>query len=109
MKKLLFLLPILALTACDNNKQIEKCIDDINSKVLCANDECNVLYIKHTLNEKIYYISLLPNEALTLSKNWDYPNIKMYKNDGKMEKHEKDACEVLERVNNFIANQKFPE
>lgn len=51
----------------------------------------------------------LPQEdALAISKNWDYNNMKVYDNtDNELKEHEKDACEVLDRLNAYIKAKGF--
>lgn len=82
--------------------KIEKCITDICKKVYCGNEECTTLAILNEENGKDFPLST--KDALSLSKNWDYNNMKYYRNDGKLEEHEKDACEVLTKLNKFIAD-----
>lgn len=77
----------------------EKCINEIVNKVWCKGNECEELMVWGDIDKRK---TLTPQEALALSKNWDYSNMKLYQNDGKLEKHERDACDVLERVNKFI-------
>lgn len=76
----------------------EKCITEIVDKVYCLNEECNKLSVHIGVKDKV----LSQEEALSLSKNWDYSNMKFYQNDGKLEEHEKDACEVVDRINKFV-------
>lgn len=78
--------------------KIEKCITDICEKVFCENDACNLLSIDTHVKTTV----LSAQDAISLSKNWDYNDMKYYRNDGKLEEHEKDACEVLDRINKFI-------
>jgi hypothetical protein len=82
--------------------KIEQCITDICKIVYCGNEECTKLVILNDNNGK--QTPLSPSDALSLSKNWNYSDMKFYRNDGKLEAHEKDACEVLDRLNKFIAN-----
>lgn len=76
----------------------ERCITGIVEKVFCENEECTKLSVFEEGKTR----ALSQQEALALSSNWNYKNMKYYRNDGKLEEHEKDACEVLERVNKFI-------
>ncbi len=76
----------------------EKCITEIVDKVYCLNEECNKLSVHIGVKDKV----LSQEEAISLSTNWDYSNMKFYRNDGKLEEHEKDACEVIDRVNKFV-------
>ncbi|MBO4672161.1 MAG: hypothetical protein J5608_00725 [Alphaproteobacteria bacterium] len=80
---------------------IEKCITEICATVYCTNNNCDKLQI---MTDDIKQI-LTPEEALSISQNWDYSNMKRYINDGKLEEHEKDACTVLEKLNKFIQLQ----
>ncbi len=83
--------------------KVEKCITDICNKVYCGDEKCSYLYILNEANGK--QIQLSQQDALSLSKNWDYSNMKVYQNDGKLEAHEKDACSVLTRINKFIQDK----
>ena len=76
----------------------EKCITEIVDKLFCLNEECNKLSLRIGVKSKV----LSQEEAFSLSTNWDYSNMKFYQNDGKLEEHEKDACEVIDRINKFI-------
>lgn len=78
--------------------KIERCITEICEKVYCENEECTKLSVFDEGNTKF----LSQQEALALSSNWNYNDMKHYRNDGKLEEHEKDACEVLDRLNKFI-------
>lgn len=82
--------------------KIEKCITNICKIVYCGNEECTKLVILNDNNGK--QTPLSPSDALSLSKNWNYSDMKFYRNDGKLEAHEKDACEVLDRLNKFITD-----
>lgn len=88
--------------------KIERCINEIVQTVFCLNsvgnpdqekESCDFLMLV-THNGKS--LDLTQKDALSISSNWDYKNIKLYQNDGKLEEHEKDACEVLDRLNKFI-------
>lgn len=79
--------------------KIEKCIIQIVDKLACNNEKCDELVIVNSKSK-----TLSKEEALALSKNWDYSNMKLYQNDGKLEEYEKDACDVLDRLNKFIHN-----
>ena len=39
---------------------------------------------------------------MKISSNWDYSNMRLYSNDGRLEEHEKDACEVVDRLFKYI-------
>lgn len=118
MKKQFFLmLPILMLaTACDNtenNKKIEKCIDQICDKVAYDGEK---LYILTTLNVhskdgqsvKMYsnhHVEIPAAEAIKITKNWDLNDIKLYTNsDQEIKEHEKDACDTLYNLNLYITS-----
>ena len=77
--------------------KIEKCITTIVDKVYCDNEECDRLYIFHSGH---HYLTA--EEALKISSNWDYSNMRLYSNDGRLEEHEKDACEVVDRLFKYI-------
>lgn len=87
--------------------KIEKCINTIVDTVSCDNEECNRLYIAGTVycdNEecKSDHHYLTAEAAIKISPNWDYSNMRTYVNDGKLEEHEKDACEVVDRLFKYI-------
>ena len=104
MKKVLFILPILALIACDkknSEKEIENCINQIADIVFCSPFDCESLYISYNGFEH----ELTAEEAVQLSPNWSYGNMHRYLPaifDGTLEEHEKDACETLERLKNYL-------
>lgn len=81
----------------------EKCINDIVETVYCISqnedETCDRLMVYSRSGKTL---DLTPKDALSISANWDYENMKLYNNDGKLEEHEKDACEVLDRLNKFI-------
>ena len=85
--------------------KIDKCISEICDKVYCLNMKCNALtiHIKGTTHD----FDLSAEDALSISKNWDYSNMKRYLNDGKLEEHEKDACDVVDRLNKYIHDNKL--
>lgn len=80
----------------------ERCINEIVQKVYCVssdeNGNCNRLSILY--NNKMLYLT--QKDALSISPNWNYANMNLYQNDGKLEKHELDACDALDRLNKFI-------
>lgn len=80
----------------------ERCINEILQTVYCIsndkNENCDALTILY--NGKM--LDLTQKDALSISANWDYKNMKLYQNDGILEEHESDACEVLDRLNKFI-------
>jgi len=80
--------------------KIEQCIQNIVQNVYCENEKCTQLYIYNEKNGR--RITLSQEQALSISKNWDYSNMKLYQNDGKLESHEKDACNVSEKLNKFM-------
>ncbi len=46
---------------------------------------------------------LSQEDALKISKNWNYDDIKLYNNDDNViQDYERDACDVLKRLNEFI-------
>lgn len=77
--------------------KIEKCITTIVDKVYCDNEECDRLYIFHSGR---HYLTA--EEAMKISSNWDYSNMRLYSNDGRLEEYEKDACEVVDRLFKYI-------
>ena len=80
--------------------KIEKCITTIVNKVYCNNEDCDRLYIFHDGHH--YYLTA--EEAIKISPNWDYSNMRLYTNDGRLEEYEKDACEVVNKLFNYIDN-----
>lgn len=119
MKKTIFLmLPIASvlLVACEkkeDTKKIERCIDQICEKVAYDGEK---IYMLTTLNVhskdgqsvKMYTnhkVEIPAEDAIKISKNWDYNNIKLYTNtDKKLQEHEKDACETLYNLNMYITS-----
>ena len=77
--------------------EIEKWITTIVDKVYCDNEECDRLSIFHHGH---HYLTA--EEAMKISPNWDYSNMRHYANDGRLEEHEKDACEVVDRLFKYI-------
>ena len=45
-------------------------------------------------------------EAISITENWSSTKQKQYKDDNKIEEHEKDACETLEKLEKFIIKHK---
>jgi hypothetical protein len=80
---------------------IEKCIDEICDKVyLNSRDGSFKLFLNIW---PVVDIELSAEQAKKLSRNWDYSNPKLYNNtDGILNDYEKDACEALNRVNNYL-------
>lgn len=102
----------------------ELCIEEIERSIYLESDEdiqpdqTKKLFLSKNINEftdsmssvKFYSDKfVLPQEdALNLSKNWDYNNMKLYNNsDGKLEDYEKDACEVASRLKDYIKSKGF--
>lgn len=83
--------------------KIEKCINTIGDLVYCDGENCDALYV--SINEGFASRVLTAEEAVKISPNWDYSNMRVYVNDGKLEEHEKDACEVVDRLLQFIDEQ----
>lgn len=77
--------------------KIEKCITTIVNKLHCDNEECSRLYIYHRGNH-----NLTAEDAIKISSNFDSSNMRRYTNDGKLEEYEKDACEVVDRLFQYI-------
>lgn len=87
-----------------DDKTIQDCIDQI------------VQYTYYTANPAAIKIScdknkttahtLTKEETLSISKNWNYDNIKLY-NSTEIEAHEKDACETLKKLRDFMQNKKL--
>lgn len=80
--------------------KIERCITNICEKVYCGDENCTYLLVFNNKTGK--QIPLSAQDAMSISNNWNYSDMKLYQNDGKLEEHEKDACGVLERLNKFI-------
>lgn len=78
--------------------KIEKCINTIVDMVQCDNEECDRLNIYYDFGH--YYLTA--EEAMKISSNWDYSNMRHYMNDGRLDEHEMDACEVVDRLVKYI-------
>ena len=76
--------------------KIEKCINNIVKTAYFFGDEKKLSVYAEKRKD------LTQEEALSISSNWNYSDMKLYQNDGKIEDYEKDACDVLERLNKFI-------
>jgi hypothetical protein len=100
--------------------ETEKCVQYITKNVFysqnCAtSDFCGLSIIvrkyKHFKDGSTIYHNEFKNipatDAIKISKNWDYLNPKFYKN-GK-EEHEKDACETVERLKQYMADKNLSE
>ncbi len=83
-----------------NDETIINCIEEIMNttfitsqnkiKISCANPD-------HELTSQ---------QALAISKNWDYNNLQLYSNtDSVVQEHEKDACETLKKLNKYIKDK----
>lgn len=77
--------------------KIEKCINTIVDKVYCMDENCDSLYIFYRGHHE-----LRAEAAMKISSNWDYSNMRHYTNDGRLDEHEKDACEVVDRLFKYI-------
>lgn len=82
--------------------KIERCITEIGNMVYSMGPDQNGIHHSLMINYGTHSLDIYEKDALSISKNWDYNNMKLYKNDGKLEEHEKDACEVLGRLKKFI-------
>ena len=112
------MLPIasILLTACEkkeDTKNIERCIDQICEKVAYDGEKIYMLttlkvHSKDGQSVKMYTnhkVDIPAEDAIKISKNWDYNNIKLYTNtDKKLQQHEKDACETLYNLNMYISS-----
>ena len=82
--------------------QIDQCIKEIYKTGLIYSDaDENKLAVRLGTGQVRV---ITQQEALSLSKNWNYSNMKLYKDDGRIESHERDACDVLKKLNNFVNN-----
>ncbi|MBD5388649.1 hypothetical protein HDR63_00120 [bacterium] len=81
----------------------ERCIQEIVDQVWCSDENCTSLQVFQ--NGDTYIGTLTATEALALSPNWDYSNMKLYDNDGVIQDHEKDACDVLKRLRRFMRSR----
>lgn len=98
------------------------CIEEITRKVFLESDkdvepgQQKKLFLDKNINEfagnrhSVKFHSekvIIPQEdALAISKNWDYNNMKLYSNeDEKIEDHEKDACEVAKKLDQYIKSK----
>lgn len=88
----------------------EKCAHDIASKTAVFGDKGGVFvgrnvyeYDFRGAKEKhngVFYEKIPAADAIKISPNWDYNNLKLYKTGH--EAHEADACDVLARLNDYI-------
>ncbi len=90
-------------TGKTDDETITECIGGIisltyydKSKITISCDEHKT--VAYTLNDK---------EALSISTNWNYNNIKTYNSDDQIEEHEKDACEALKKLTEFMTDKKL--
>ncbi len=62
---------------------------------------------KNSVEGDTRYEKIPAEDAIAISVNWDYNNLKSYSNrdNNGVEEHEQDACEVLERLNAYIEKQ----
>jgi hypothetical protein len=87
------------------------CVQKIKDQIKCDNGcatgkKISGLYF--TKDGKRVDIS--QSDALKLSTNWNYDSVKLYQsNASPLNDYEKDACDTLGRVNNYINNYKTPE
>lgn len=99
-----------------DKKIIEKLftLSDIEKINRCINAIAELTHLQEVNDENIKYAVvvndygiLTQEQALRITKNWDYNDIKLYNHeDQKLQEHEKDACVVLERLNKFIEENK---
>ena len=83
---------------------VERCITQICDKVYCVNAECSGLVIKDDGD----VIELSQKDALKITPNWDYSNMRLYNNsDKELKDYEYDACHVLARINQVIKKHKY--
>lgn len=95
------------------------CIDEISEKVSWQDGRAYVeqleeFYTSRTLTGFMSSRSLNHQisaaDAMAISENWDYNNLKMYENGGDkdvVEEWEQDACDVLERLNAYITEHGY--
>lgn len=116
--RLLRIFPVLlALCACedvaDNNivgdTKVLSDTDNINQCITQIEALTHLQKVDEDGND-VKYAIVIPGygllsygQALEISTNWDYDNLKLYTHqDKKLQEHEQDACEVLERLTVFI-------
>lgn len=90
---------------------VELCIKEIEAKTYEIDGEIFFRRVREirdyvgVIVSRRYYMEKIPaDDAVAISENWDYKNLKLYSNydDKGVEAHEKDACETLERLNAYI-------
>lgn len=111
---------IATLCACEKNPdaiakvspekkaEIEKCIDKICQKVFITDGGLVVMGNESYGTKGISYSYPIPQEeALKISKNWDYSAPKYYQNnsDGILFNYELDACDVVVKLEKFVTEQ----
>ena len=82
------------------------CAHDIYMKSRIAADGAVEVVVKQSdagdVKGDTEYVALTQEQALGISKNWDYNNMRLYHTGD--QQHEKDACDVLDRLDYFINN-----
>lgn len=97
---------------------IELCIDNIEHLVRYdpVKNKISILQTVYEhfaknkkMRERVNNIEISATDAITISKNWDYNNIRLYQNGAEriIQDYERDACETLERLNKYITEKKF--
>ncbi len=88
--------------------------DGVNDETIigCIDEIVKIAESKYDTNTKKYNVKiscanpaheLTQEQALGISKNWNYDDIKLYTNtDNVVQEHEKDACETLKKLNTYI-------
>ncbi len=95
---------------------VQLCIEEIDEKTRATNDAVFVSRRRYFYDYRgqsedyrawDFYAEKIPAEdAIKISKNWDYKNLKLYQNNTSgVEEHEQDACEVLARLDAYIKKQ----
>jgi hypothetical protein len=99
---------------------VEKCIDYIENTVYLDEKSESKLAIAQPVNKhfadgrvRFYeeYKAIPATDAIKISPNWDPANPKYYSNgsDRVLEEHEKDACETVERLKQYMAENNLSE
>jgi hypothetical protein len=110
MKKLsLIALVAAALCACGEKQTTEDCIAWIydnarmNTIVTVSGSGTEQREILELKDNDGQWLEINKETALSLSKNWTFDeNMQYYTKDDVILEHEKDACEVVGRIKNFL-------
>ena len=88
-------------TGKTDDETITECIDGIISLTYYDSSKITISCDEHKTGD----YTLNAEEALSISTNWNYNNIKTYNSDDQIEEHEKDACEALKKLTEFMTDK----